>query len=94
MISKKISSISQLGIFAANPARIFSTTPKITTINALTAISPIDGRYAGACHKMRPYFSEYALMRFRVHVELTWFQTLFNQKIVSEDAAVIAKVEK
>ena len=43
---------------------------------------------------MRPYFSEYALMRFRVHVELNWFQTLFSQKIVSEDASVIAKVAK
>ena len=43
---------------------------------------------------MRPYFSEYALMRFRVHVELSWFQTLFSQKIVSEDASVINKVAK
>merc|ERR1712151_38570 len=43
---------------------------------------------------MRPYFSEYALMRFRVQVELSWFQTLFEQKIVSEDAPTIAKVDK
>ena len=43
---------------------------------------------------MRPYFSEYALMRYRVQVELSWFQTLFNQKIVSDDDATIEKVEK
>ena len=51
---------------------------KITSISPLTAISPIDGRYAKSCHSLRPYFSEYALMRFRVFVELSWFQTLFN----------------
>ena len=40
-----------------------SKRPQIST---LTAISPIDGRYAETCNKLRPYFSEYALMRFRV----------------------------
>jgi adenylosuccinate lyase len=52
-------------------------------MNSLTAISPIDGRYAKACHPLRAYFSEYALMRFRVYVELNWFQTLFAEKIAS-----------
>ena len=53
-------------------------TNKITEISPLTAISPIDGRYAKSCHSLRPYFSEFALIRFRVHVELSWFKTLFE----------------
>lgn len=51
----------------------FSSAPKITEISPLTAISPIDGRYSKSCHALRPYFSEFALMRFRVYVELSWF---------------------
>lgn len=42
----------------------------------LTAISPIDGRYAGKCAPLRPYFSEYGLIRYRVIVELRWLETL------------------
>ena len=47
--------------------------PEISSISPLTAISPIDGRYARSCHSLRPYFSEFALIRFRVYVELNWF---------------------
>ena len=50
-----------------------TTTPSINTISPLTAISPIDGRYARSCNALRPYFSEFALIRFRVYVELHWF---------------------
>ena len=73
--------------------RVFSTGPQITDISPLTAISPIDGRYAKACHRLRPYFSEYALMRYRIQVELHWFTTLFNQQIVSKDAKEIESVQ-
>ena len=58
------------------PAAFFSTPATdraIQNISPLTAISPIDGRYAKSCNSLRPYFSEYALMRFRVYVELNWF---------------------
>lgn len=41
---------------------------------------------------MRAYFSEYALMRFRVYVELNWFQTLFAEKIASKDGAEIGRI--
>lgn len=66
---------------------------QISEISPLTAISPIDGRYAKSCHSLRPYFSEFALMRFRVFVELSWFKTLFSQQIVTSDANTIAQVQ-
>ena len=37
-------------------------------LDALTAISPIDGRYRGKTEKLADYFSEYALIRYRVRV--------------------------
>jgi adenylosuccinate lyase len=43
---------------------------------ALTAISPLDGRYAAQVQSLAPYFSEEALIRYRVRVELAWFMTL------------------
>jgi len=43
---------------------------------ALTAISPIDGRYADKVAALRPIFSEYGLIRFRVLVEVRWLQPL------------------
>lgn len=36
----------------------------------LTAISPIDGRYADKTRELSPYFSEFALIRYRVFVEI------------------------
>lgn len=46
------------------------------TLNPLTAISPIDGRYASKTLPLRDYFSEYALIRNRVRVEIEYFITL------------------
>ena len=43
---------------------------------ALTAISPIDGRYRGKTEPLSGYFSEYALIRYRVRVEIEYFITL------------------
>lgn len=43
---------------------------------SLFAISPIDGRYAGKVEALRPIFSEYGLIRFRVLVEVRWLQAL------------------
>ena len=45
-------------------------------LDALTAISPIDGRYRGKTEKLAEYFSEYALIRYRVRVEIEYFITL------------------
>jgi adenylosuccinate lyase len=45
----------------------------------LTSISPLDGRYAKQVTELRPYYSEFALMRFRVFVELEWYKKLFAE---------------
>ena len=45
-------------------------------LNLLTAISPIDGRYRGKTEKLALYFSEYALIKYRVKVEIEYFITL------------------
>ena len=45
-------------------------------LELLTAISPIDGRYRGKTDALAAYFSEYALVRYRVRVEIEYFITL------------------
>ena len=45
-------------------------------LDTLTAISPIDGRYRGKTEPLAAYFSEYALIRYRVRVEIEYFITL------------------
>ena len=45
-------------------------------LDLLTAISPIDGRYRGKTESLAAYFSEYALIRYRVRVEIEYFITL------------------
>ena len=44
--------------------------------SALTAISPLDGRYAGQLEPLRTYFSEFGLIRYRVRVEIEWLIAL------------------
>ena len=45
-------------------------------LDALTAVSPIDGRYRGKTQDLASYFSEYALIKYRVRVEIEYFITL------------------
>ena len=45
-------------------------------LNDLTAISPIDGRYRNKVESLAPYFSEYALIKYRVKVEVLYFIAL------------------
>ncbi|MCH1437882.1 MAG: adenylosuccinate lyase [Flavobacteriales bacterium] len=45
-------------------------------LNALTAISPVDGRYRRAGKELAAYFSEYALIKYRVRVEVEYFIAL------------------
>lgn len=45
-------------------------------LDILTAVSPIDGRYRGKTEPLAPYFSEYALMKYRIRVEIEYFITL------------------
>ena len=46
------------------------------SLDALTAVSPIDGRYRGKTEKLAEYFSEYALVKYRIRVEIEYFITL------------------
>ncbi len=45
-------------------------------LSLLTAVSPVDGRYRGKTESLAAYFSEYALVRYRVRVEIEYFITL------------------
>ncbi|MEQ1638187.1 MAG: adenylosuccinate lyase [Methylococcales bacterium] len=54
---------------------------------ALTAISPIDGRYAEKVDALRMVFSEYGLIRFRVLVEVRWLQALAAHQGIAEVSA-------
>jgi adenylosuccinate lyase len=45
-------------------------------LNALTAVTSVDGRYAGKTAPLRAYFSEFALIKYRVHVEVEYFIAL------------------
>lgn len=45
-------------------------------LDVLTAISPIDGRYRGKAEALAGYYSEYALIRYRIRVEIEYFITL------------------
>lgn len=49
---------------------------EIKGLNLLTAISPIDGRYRGKTAELANYFSEYALIKYRVQVEIEYFIAL------------------
>ncbi len=49
--------------------------------NELTALSPLDGRYAGKLDALRPYATEFALMHHRVFVEVAWLKALARAKL-------------
>jgi len=53
-------------------------------LTQLRAISPIDGRYADKVEELRPLFSEYALIRYRVNVELGWLEALASEAGIPE----------
>jgi adenylosuccinate lyase len=55
-------------------------------LSSLTAVSPIDGRYAGKTQALRPIFSEYGLIRFRAMVEVRWLQRLSSHDAIPEVA--------
>jgi len=58
------------------------------SLTSLTAISPIDGRYHSKTDKLNGYFSEFALIRYRVIVELRWFQQLAKNPGIPEVPAL------
>lgn len=58
-----------------------------TSLSALTALSPIDGRYASKADSLRPYLSEFGLIKARVTVEIRWLQSLADNSAIGELAA-------
>ena len=54
------------------------------TLSALTALSPLDGRYAGKIEPLRLYFSELGLIRYRVLVEVEWLKALAAEPKIRE----------
>jgi adenylosuccinate lyase len=50
-------------------------------LTALTAISPVDGRYREQLSPLAPYFYEFGLIRYRVRVEIAYFLFLAQQKL-------------
>jgi adenylosuccinate lyase len=53
-------------------------------VHPLTAVSPVDGRYTGKAAPLRPVFSEYGLIRYRVAVEARWLMTLSREQGIIE----------
>lgn len=60
-------------------------------MNALTALSPLDGRYASKCDALRPFLSEFGLIHARVTVEVRWLQALSNRPEIIEVAPFSAE---
>lgn len=64
-------------------------------LSALTAISPVDGRYRSQLEPLAPYFSEFGLIRYRVLVEVEYFLLLAQKKVFTLPAeAKPAKLRK
>jgi len=64
------------------------------TLSSLTALSPLDGRYADKLEPLRDYFSEFGLIRNRVRVEIEWLKALAGEPALAEigpfsDATVV-----
>ena len=60
-------------------------------LNALTAISPVDGRYGSKTVDLRNYFSEFGLIKYRVMVEVRWLQQLAATTQIAEVPALSAE---
>ena len=65
-------------------------------MNELLNISPVDGRYKNKVSELEPYFSEYALIKYRLFVELAWLKFILKEKIIDEKVTAneIKKIDK
>ena len=63
-------------------------------LTQLTAISPIDGRYRKQVQHLYDYFSEYALMKYRVFVEIEYFLFLADKKFFKLSGKAIKHLKK
>ena len=68
------------------------------TLSALTALSPLDGRYHSKVDALRNHFSEYGLIRYRVLIEIEWLKALGQESGIKElppfSAATVAKLDQ
>jgi adenylosuccinate lyase len=68
------------------------------TLSALTALSPLDGRYHGKVDALRSHFSEFGLIRYRVLIEIEWLKALSQESGIKElppfSAATVAKLDQ
>ncbi len=68
------------------------------TFSALTALSPLDGRYQSKVESLRGYFSEYGLIRFRVLIEIEWLKALSAESGIKElppfSASTVAQLDQ
>jgi adenylosuccinate lyase len=68
------------------------------SLSLLTALSPLDGRYHGKIDGLRPYFSEFGLIRHRVLVEVEWLKALSLEPAIAEvppfSAATMAELDQ
>jgi adenylosuccinate lyase len=71
------------GQLPARPAQ-WPPPAKHMTLTALTALSPLDGRYATKVESLRNHFSEYGLIRNRVRVEIEWLKALAATAEIAE----------
>ena len=63
-------------------------------LNSLTALSPIDGRYRQQVGNLSAYFSEFALMQYRIRVEIEYFIALSQQKLFRLDGKKANQLRK
>ncbi len=64
-------------------AQVYTGFPNMK-VSTLRALSPTDGRYADKVDGLRDIFSEYGLIRYRVHVEVRWLQWLADRDDIAE----------
>jgi adenylosuccinate lyase len=57
---------------------------KITMASMLSSISPLDGRYDAQLNELRPYLSEFGLIKHRITIEILWFISLSENKKIKE----------
>jgi adenylosuccinate lyase len=68
-------------------SRFAPDTRIVMTLTSLTALSPLDGRYAAKVEALRAHFSEFGLFRNRIRVEIEWLKALAASKEIVEVAA-------
>ena len=63
------------------------------TLNALTAISPVDGRYRSKTEELAKYFSEFGLIKYRVQVEIEYFIAMVEAKVSPLESFPLDKIQ-